>query len=78
MPEGDQYWLNTGGHKPIIHMAACNLCRDGKGIVSSVSHIANGWYGFYATYGAAVDAAHSKGYKEASIGECCRYLSPFS
>ena len=59
-------------------MAACESCNYGKGIMPGISHIANGWYGLYATYGAAVDAAHSKGYKEASIGECCRYLFPFS
>ena len=58
MPENIRYWLYTGNAGyGVIHKSSCAWCNNGKGIKSDIDHIAPGWYGFYATKGAAVDAA---------------------
>ena len=58
-----RYWLYTGTPGvTTLHRSDCGNCGDGKGrIPGTTTHIAQDWYGFYATRGAAIDAAASLG-----------------
>lgn len=59
-----RYWIYTGtSGVSVLHRSDCGNCGDGKGRFPGTvtHHIAPDWYGFYATRGAAIDAAASLG-----------------
>ena len=63
MKKPERYWISSGGGSTslTIHSAACSWCNDGRGKNKQAEHIADGWYGFYTSCGAAFDAARAMG-----------------
>ncbi len=49
------------GHKARIHYSHCSFCKDGKGIHKGASDKHRCWHGRFATFAAALDAAHATG-----------------
>ena len=68
-----RYWIYTGTPGVAkIHRSSCGHCLDGKGGGQKAEHIGAFWYGFYATKGAALDAAEAGGWELQEDG-CMRW-----
>ena len=64
MKDDKRYWLYVGNPGvAMLHRSDCGRCNDGRGNRPDNDHTKVNWYGFYATRGAADDAARSGGWE---------------
>ena len=64
----ERYWLNIGSPKfGVVHVGTCAMRAGGD---PEKGHFPGNWLGFYASRGAAIDAALATG-RQAWEGLCC-------